>query len=125
MTHRDLRTAHRNAADRPVHSMDARTENTPEFQSHALDPVVKTMDRVPSMTEQKNQRPQKRSLTLNGHRTSVSLEDDFWIAFREIAAERNMAINALAAEIDSNRTMDGGLASAIRLHILRHYRDRG
>jgi predicted DNA-binding ribbon-helix-helix protein len=77
------------------------------------------------MTEQKNQRPQKRSLTLNGHRTSVSLEDDFWIAFREIAAERNMAINALAAEIDSNRTMDGGLASAIRLHILRHYRDRG
>jgi len=67
-------------------------------------------------------RPVKRSLTLRGHRTSVSLEDDFWQAFREIAAERGLAVNALAAEIDAARGLEIGLASAIRLHVLRHYR---
>lgn len=69
-------------------------------------------------------RPKKRSLTLRGHRTSVSLEDDFWKAFQEIAAERKQAVNALAAEIDEARAGDMGLASALRLFILRHYRDR-
>lgn len=69
-------------------------------------------------------RPKKRSLTLKGHRTSVSLEDDFWSSFQEIAAERKQAVNALAAEIDSQRGNDMGLASALRLFILRHYKER-
>ncbi len=69
-------------------------------------------------------RPIKRSLTLRGHRTSVSLEDPFWQAFREIAEERGRAINDLAAEIDANRDLDTGLATAIRLFILAHYRQR-
>ena len=69
-------------------------------------------------------RPVKRSLTLRGHRTSVSLEEDFWRAFREIAEEKSMPINALAAEIDEARGVEAGLASAIRLYVLRHYRDR-
>ena len=60
----------------------------------------------------------KRSLTLKGHRTSVSLEDEFWYEFRRISEERNLPINALAAEIDVNRTADIGLASAIRLYVL-------
>ena len=68
-------------------------------------------------------RPVKRSLTLRGHRTSVSLEEEFWQAFREIAAERGKPLNALAAEIDAARGFDTGLASAIRVHVLRHYRD--
>lgn len=67
-------------------------------------------------------RPVKRSLTLKGHRTSVSLEDDFWRAFRDICAEKEMAINVLAAQIDAERDLDTGLASAIRLYVLRHYR---
>jgi predicted DNA-binding ribbon-helix-helix protein len=77
-------------------------------------------------------RPAKHSLTLNGHRTSVSLEPEFWEAFREIAVLRDQPINALAAEIDAGRgegASDGGrdgtdigLASAIRLFVLRHYR---
>ena len=66
-------------------------------------------------------RPVKHSLTLRGHRTSVSLEDSFWRAFREIAAERDIPINALAIEIDEARS-DIGFASAIRVHVLRHYR---
>ena len=67
-------------------------------------------------------RPVKRSLTLKGHRTSVSLEDEFWTAFRDIADEKNMPINALAAEIDASRDLDAGLASAIRLYVLQHYK---
>jgi len=69
-------------------------------------------------------RPVKRSLTLRGHRTSVSLEDAFWQAFREIAAEAGLPINVLAARIDAARDMDTGLATAIRLHVLDHYRAR-
>ncbi len=67
-------------------------------------------------------RPVKRSLTLNGHRTSVSLEDPFWMAFRDIAAARGQPLNDLAAEIDAGRTTDEGLASAIRVFVLDHYR---
>ena len=67
-------------------------------------------------------RPQKHSLTLRGHRTSVSLEAEFWDAFREIAAEKSKPINMLAAEIDASRGIEMGLASAIRLYVLRHYR---
>ena len=68
-------------------------------------------------------RPVKRSLTLRGHRTSVSLEDEFWTAFRAIAKERGRAINDLAAEIDAGRDPETGLASAIRVFVLRRYRD--
>ena len=70
-------------------------------------------------------RPVKHSLTLRGHRTSVSLEDEFWQAFRDIASQKDIPINALAAEIDADRGVDLGLASAIRLYVLRHFRDRG
>lgn len=66
-------------------------------------------------------RPVKHSLTLRGHRTSVSLEDAFWTAFRAIAEERGQAINQLAAEIDEDRGTEAGLASAIRVFVLRHY----
>ncbi len=63
-------------------------------------------------------RPVKHSLTLRGHRTSVSLEDAFWQAFRAMADRDGMTINALAAQIDADRG-DIGLASAIRVHVLR------
>lgn len=69
-------------------------------------------------------RPVKRSLTLRQHRTSVTLEDEFWTAFREIAEEQGRAINELAAEIDAARDLDTGLATAIRLYVLAYYRDR-
>ena len=67
-------------------------------------------------------RPVKRSLTLLGHRTSVSLEDEFWRAFRDIAALEGKGINELAVEIDAARGTETGLASAIRLYVLRYYR---
>ena len=67
-------------------------------------------------------RPVKHSLTLRGHRTSVSLEAPFWEAFREIARDQGKGINELAAEIDEARGVSAGLASAIRVHVLEHYR---
>ncbi|MEY4983036.1 MAG: hypothetical protein RIR62_1302 [Pseudomonadota bacterium] len=68
-------------------------------------------------------RPEKHSLTLHGHRTSVSLEAAFWDAFRQIAAERGLTLNQLAARIDDERQGDIGLASAIRVHVLAHFRN--
>jgi len=62
-------------------------------------------------------RPVKRSLSLHGHRTSVSLEPAFWDAFRRIAATDGVALNALAAQVDDTRG-DVGLASAIRVYVL-------
>lgn len=67
-------------------------------------------------------RPVKHSLTLKGHRTSVSLEDSFWRAFRDIAGARGVALNVLAAEIDAGRDADVGLASAIRVFVLETVR---
>lgn len=67
-------------------------------------------------------RPRKHSVTLRGHRTSVSLEDAFWDAFRAIAEAEGKGINALATEIDEARGLSCGLASAIRLYVLDHYR---
>ncbi len=69
-------------------------------------------------------RPVKRSLTLAGHRTSVSLEAAFWEAFKEIAADRGLSVNALATEIDRDRTPPASLASAIRVHVLADLRAR-
>jgi predicted DNA-binding ribbon-helix-helix protein len=63
-------------------------------------------------------RPEKHSLTLKGHRTSVSLEPEFWAAFRRLAVEDGRPINDLAAEIDASRE-DRGLASAIRVYVLQ------
>jgi predicted DNA-binding ribbon-helix-helix protein len=63
-------------------------------------------------------RPVKRSLTLQGHRTSVSLEAVFWTEFRRLATAQGKSINALAAEIDAARSPPGSLASAIRVHVL-------
>lgn len=65
-----------------------------------------------------NRRPVKHSVTLNGHRTSVSLETEFWQALRARAQEKRMPLNTLVAQIDVERGADMGLASAIRLFVL-------
>jgi len=67
-------------------------------------------------------RPKKHSLTLRGHRSSVSLEDPFWEEFCAIAAARGQSANALAAEIDEARGLSSGLATAIRLFVLKELR---
>ena len=63
-------------------------------------------------------RPQKHSLTLQGHRTSVTSEAPFWDEFCRIARVRGVSVNALATELDALRTPPASLASAIRLFVL-------
>jgi predicted DNA-binding ribbon-helix-helix protein len=68
-------------------------------------------------TDSANARVVKRSLVIAGHRTSVSLEDAFWRRLREIAIERGLSLNRLAAMVDASR--DGAnLSSAIRVFVL-------
>ena len=69
-----------------------------------------------------NDRPVKRSLTLQGHRTSVSLEAAFWAEFRRLAETEGKSVNGLAAEIDASRTPPGSLASAIRVYVVEALR---
>lgn len=66
----------------------------------------------------------KHSLSIAGHQTSVTLEDEFWTALNEIARSDGRSIAALVAEIDASRPAGASLSSAIRVYLLRHYRGR-
>ena len=62
----------------------------------------------------------KRSVVIAGHKTSISLEDAFWRALKDIATSRQLAVNNLVGRINSERK-NGNLSSAIRLFVLNHY----
>ena len=71
----------------------------------------------------------KRSVTIDGHRTSISLEDGFWEELAAIAQTRRLSLNALVAEIDRTRSTPptgraDNLSSALRLHVLETLRQR-
>ena len=66
-------------------------------------------------------KPKKRSLTIAGHRTSISLEDDFWDALKDMSKTKGKSLPVLIAEIDAGRG-PRGLSSAIRSAILAFYR---
>ena len=67
-------------------------------------------------------RPKKRSLIINGHNTSVSLENLFWDELKNIAKEQELSINQLVANIDINRNLGtSGLATELREFVLRHH----
>ena len=67
-------------------------------------------------------RPRKRSLTLHGHRTSVSLEEPFWEELKAMARDEGLSVNALAMRIDRERGVSAGLASALRVTVLERLR---
>lgn len=66
----------------------------------------------------------KHSATLHGHRTSFSLEDEFWDELRTIASIRDVSLAALIAEIDDSREAESNLSSALRLYVLHWLKDR-
>ena len=67
-------------------------------------------------------RPLKRSLILNGHNTSVSLEDLFWEELKNIAKEEELSINQLVAKIDESRNFEtNGLATELREFVLKYH----
>jgi predicted DNA-binding ribbon-helix-helix protein len=63
-----------------------------------------------------SQRLRKRSVMIQGHRTSLSLEQPFWDALKEIATRRGTSLARLIAEIDASRS--GNLSSAARVFVL-------
>jgi predicted DNA-binding ribbon-helix-helix protein len=65
----------------------------------------------------------KRSIVVAGHKTSISLEDAFWKALKEIAKARNVTLSHLVGTIDSERQHEN-LSSAIRLFVLGVYRNQ-
>ncbi|GGD92067.1 aryl-sulfate sulfotransferase [Aureimonas endophytica] len=60
----------------------------------------------------------KRSIAIRGHRTSISIEDEFWSEFQAIAEDRRQPVAALVAEIDAKRSPAVNLSSAVRLFVL-------
>lgn len=66
----------------------------------------------------------KRSITLSGHRTSVSLETPFWDALKNIAHDEKATPTELIALIDAERHPQDNLSSAIRVYILRYFQNR-
>jgi len=63
----------------------------------------------------------KHTMTINGHMTSISLEDEFWHALRKEADRQGKSIAGLVAEIDKDRTT--GLSSAIRVYLFKNVTD--
>jgi predicted DNA-binding ribbon-helix-helix protein len=64
----------------------------------------------------------KRSIVIDGHKTSVSLEDPFWTDLKNIALAQQVSLSGLVAKIDSTREQSN-LSSAIRLFVLHHFRN--
>jgi predicted DNA-binding ribbon-helix-helix protein len=65
----------------------------------------------------------KRSIVVSGHRTSISLEDEFWNCLQAIAGERGEYPSKLVSDINAEREF-ANLSSAIRMYVLKHYRDQ-
>jgi len=63
----------------------------------------------------------KRSIAVDGHKTSVTVEEAFWNGLKEIASDRQLTMSELVSVIDSGR-LNANLSSAIRLFVLDHYR---
>ncbi len=81
-------------------------------------------DIVPDIeTEKILESPVKRSITIAGHRTSISLEQPFWEALQEIASHKDIRLAALVAEIDK-KPRNCGLSCVLRVYVLRHYQQK-
>lgn len=70
--------------------------------------------------------PVKRSVSIRGHRTSLSLEPEFWAALKEIAGARGLSLAALIAQVDQARgeASAANLSSALRVFVLETLRKR-
>lgn len=116
-----LKIARNLAAARPI--LSARQQKTSLFAigtrrtswRHRLTPESEVIDGVDAM------KPQKRSFSIAGHRTSISLEAPFWDALKELSASADISMAELVARIDHLRDKTN-LSSAVRIHILAHYR---
>lgn len=111
-----LHDLHRHTAE--FRQDQAQAPQRPPFGPTSGDPDAAT----PTWERQRIKSPVvKRSISIAGHKTSISLEDAFWKELRGIAAERHMKVSELAHTISTEREK-GTLSSAIRLFVLEFYR---
>ncbi len=68
-------------------------------------------------------KPAKRSFTIAGHKTSISLEAAFWDALKDAASTKQMSVAELVSNIDTTRG-DANLSSAVRVWVLEYYKQR-
>jgi len=61
----------------------------------------------------------KRSVTLKGHRTSISLEGEFWAGLDDIAAAQNSSLQKIVESVDASRG-SANLSSALRVFVLKN-----
>ena len=66
----------------------------------------------------------KRSVTIAGHRTSISIEEPFWDGLKELACSQKISVNELVRRIDAERDGEGNLSSAVRIYVFENFRDR-
>ncbi|MCE9650831.1 MAG: ribbon-helix-helix domain-containing protein [Parvibaculum sp.] len=66
----------------------------------------------------------KRSVSISGHRTSISLERPFWDALKEIACTEDVSVNELVRRIDESRDTEGNLSGAVRVYVLAHFKNK-
>jgi len=74
------------------------------------------------VSDPSGQTVRKRSVTLAGHRTSLSLENEFWQALKAAARADGLSLNTLIARIDRERS--GNLSSAVRVYLLKRAQQR-
>lgn len=75
------------------------------------------MGESPRYDQAKRLSLKKRSITIAGHTTSITLEDEFWMELKKIAAQEGVSMNALITRID--KTRGGNLSSALRVYVLK------
>ena len=70
----------------------------------------------------------RHSVTLHGHRTSVSLEPEFWALLKQVAEQDRLSVAAVIQRVDDERLNSlptNGLSSALRVYLLQHLQSRG
>ena len=63
----------------------------------------------------------KRSIIIEGQKTSISIEDIFWVSLKEIAHKRRLTLSTLVASIKDHRVPGSNLSSAVRVYVLRQF----
>ena len=66
----------------------------------------------------------KRSITIAGHRTSITLEQNFWDALKELACSEDVSVSELVRRIDQGKGDGANLSSAVRVHVLENFRNK-
>lgn len=67
----------------------------------------------------------KRSITVAGHRTSITLEEAFWVELKHCADREKKTVSQLVTDIDAARDLKTNLSSALRLHVLQTLKNAG